>query len=492
MLASSIGSKFSAGNVRKYAASSNGRAELVVFGFVSVYVLVMSYYTVLQHNAFLTYWFDLGIYAQEFWLKLQGILGSNMFVFRPILFALVPLYAVFPRPETLLIAQSVILGLAAIPLYWFGRDELKSPLAGVVFAGALLLYPPLHRVNTFDFHVEAFLIPFFLFALYYLHRRQWRRYFLFTALLLTTMHEASLLVGAMGMYALLRYRAPWLRLRRHSFSVSLFWPREAKITLFTVVMAGAAYTVAEFLSSWSLGQFASSLLLQPDPIANRVLNNLSIKLTYIVESFGSLGFLAFLSPAPLVMALPWLGFSFLHPASGDVFWFSFQYGSFVTPFVFVAGVGGVRKLATSINSISISTVRRGVLLVGVTSLLFFQWLSPLAQPWPVVDERRLVLHRAIELIPDDASVLTQNELYPHLTGRYQLYGSISSEVMPEYILVDSRASHFRVRLSGPSLEEILPQLLGKGDYGILVQHDGIYLYQLGYHGSPISIDELLR
>jgi uncharacterized membrane protein len=74
---------------------------------------------------------DVGHFAQMLWATLQGHLfhtslarlGRFAYVahnhladhFSPILFALVPLYAVWPEPDVLLVLQSAALGLAALP-----------------------------------------------------------------------------------------------------------------------------------------------------------------------------------------------------------------------------------------------------------------------------------------------------------------------------------------------------------------------------------------
>ena len=486
MVQARIGSQLS-GRVTSYLSGSNGRSELLVFGFIAVYATAMSYFAVLKHNAFLSYWFDLGIYAQEFWLKMQGA-PSILFEHRPILFGLLPVYSLFPRPETLLVIQSVILGLAALPLYWFARDELKSPLAGVVFAGALLLYPPLHGVNTFDFHVEAFLVPFFMFALYYLHRGRWYRYFLFTGLLLLTMVEASLLVGAMGLYALWIYRQRWISFRRESsLTISLSWTLQPRIALATLLMAGIAYGIAWF--SGAAPALLNSLI--PPAVVGPLLSDLATKLTYVVQVFGPLGFLAFLSPMPLLMAVPWWGYSFTS-SFPEMISIYFQYGAFVTPFVFFAGVLGAKNLALPGGTIGIASARRGLVLIVVTSLLFFQWLSPLAQPWPIMDTRRQTIHQIIVLIPKESSVLTQNDLYPHLTGRFRLYGSISTSDITEYILVDTRSYWFQAWPPSEPIAVMLQRLLQGARYGVLAEFDGIYLYQLGYEGSPIVMDEISR
>ncbi|MEK6853786.1 MAG: DUF2079 domain-containing protein, partial [Nanoarchaeota archaeon] len=72
--------------------------------------------------------------------------------------------------------------LGAIPLYLIARRKLGEKIA-VVFAIAYFLYPPTQYFTLFDFHTEAFLVTFLLFAMYFLERKSapWMFTFLFLA-----------------------------------------------------------------------------------------------------------------------------------------------------------------------------------------------------------------------------------------------------------------------------------------------------------------------
>ena len=95
------------------------------------YVIALSAFTILKEKAFLTSGFDLGIFNQAFSTTIHqhrffyetGDLSfnpnGNFFGvhFSPILFILLPFYAIYPSPETLLVMQTVILALGALPVY---------------------------------------------------------------------------------------------------------------------------------------------------------------------------------------------------------------------------------------------------------------------------------------------------------------------------------------------------------------------------------------
>ncbi|MEM3640480.1 MAG: DUF2079 domain-containing protein [Candidatus Bathyarchaeia archaeon] len=171
-----------------------------------------------MHYAFKTYAWDLGIFTQCMWSTINlgkplyytievirnpslNFLGAH---FSPILLLIVPIYALYQSPLTLLALQSFIVGLAALPLYWIAKDKLKNKLWGLTFATAFLLHPALHGMTCFDFHVEAFIPVFFLFAFYFFDNGKWLKGFIFSILTLSTIEFAPILILFLGLYFLIK------------------------------------------------------------------------------------------------------------------------------------------------------------------------------------------------------------------------------------------------------------------------------------------------
>jgi len=141
------------------------------------YAVWMSYGTILQHREFGTAAFDLGNYDTMFFNTLHGhpfrclsVLpkGANWSMLSNhaelTMFVLLPLYALHPGPETLLVLQAVALASGALPLYRFASRRVPQP-AAVVLALAYLLYAPMHEANFYDIHFQPFAVAFTLWAL---------------------------------------------------------------------------------------------------------------------------------------------------------------------------------------------------------------------------------------------------------------------------------------------------------------------------------------
>ena len=160
------------------------RTDLALFLMIATYVVVFSVFSIARHYTFQTSAFDLGIFQQALWNSLNGNLfyetpdlynnpsGSFLGVhFSAIMFLLVPIYAIHSGAETLRILQSLVIGLAALPLYKLATHILRTKFRGLSIAAIYLLYFPVHLLNSYDFHLEAFL-PLFIFSFSYFDLRK--------------------------------------------------------------------------------------------------------------------------------------------------------------------------------------------------------------------------------------------------------------------------------------------------------------------------------
>jgi uncharacterized membrane protein len=184
---------------------------LVVAGALG-YALYMSHYTLLNHHRFNTASYDLGIYDNQFWHALHG----HPFHSSPVLrhdrdwtllkthaelsmYALLPFYALSPRPETLLILQSFLLAAGAIPIYRFAARRLPRPTA-CVLALAYLHYAPLHGANFYDFHFQPLGAVFVLFVIDFLDEGRLVLGVIAFVLALTTREDISIMLAVYGVF----------------------------------------------------------------------------------------------------------------------------------------------------------------------------------------------------------------------------------------------------------------------------------------------------
>src|ERR1700730_16411549 len=118
----------------------------IVAGLALVYFVLYSILSVLRHETYHSFGPDLGIFDQVFWNTTQGpVFASTMSLaqvdphsslsdhFSPIYLALLPAYALIPRPATLLVIQTLFLALCVWPIYLLGRLQLEAGAARLLW-----------------------------------------------------------------------------------------------------------------------------------------------------------------------------------------------------------------------------------------------------------------------------------------------------------------------------------------------------------------------
>jgi len=512
-------------------------SELIVYLLIVVYTVVFSYFTILKHHTFRSYAWDLGIYNQALWTTLkQGKLfyytselyfnpSGNYFGvhFSPILFLVLPVYAIRQTPETLLVLQSFIIALGALPLYWFARDSLRNKLVALGFSATYLLYPLLHGVNWYDFHLQSFLPLFFFLAMYYLKNEKWTKYFAFIILALAIAESVPLVVLFIGFYALWMYRKTlFATLKQKDLS-----DKKILIPLTTITLAISWLLIArliqntlfpidpKFSNLYRALDYWRILGIQNDPLMmpfHIVLHPLKVfealaydaylKLVFIVLIFGSLLFLPLKSSISLI-TLAWLGPALLSNYQ-PYYMLGDQYPAYFIPFIFTAAVDGTKKQIHTPNVTKYGAVVRNLLVLGVILSLFASPLSPLLTtanlpiPYfsgyylPTITERTVAIHRIVELVPPNASVLTQNNIFPHFSGRINAYVCPlprAVEYAPEdmdvyvdqliskseYVLVDMKTDWY-------GTSDLILSRIQKQNFGLFASADDntIRLYKRGY------------
>lgn len=482
------------------------------------YTVIMSVVTIRRHYLFFSGAWDLGIFDQIFWSTLHGrffyysvepwhgqnLLGSH---FSPILVLLVPFYAIYPHPETLLVLQSFVIALGAVPVYHLARHELDERLAGL-FPLLYLIYPPLLGANLFDFHVEAFLPVTLLSALYFLKKRRLGLYTLFLLLALMSLEYVAFLAILIALYEV---------------ATKIKAKRELKESAPYVLLA-VSLSIISLVSAFVLRSYLRTPETRPmsilAPVLNEIGNPLRLlgylvahpygKLFYMVSLLGPLLFTSLLSPF-LLLTMPWLLLAFILNY-GPYYQIGYQYSLVVIPFVFLASIYGIKRILRP-KALKRQTFVR---LLIVCSLLFLIWSASAIEPSRIFGNERVEnTHRIISLIPQNASVLTLNNLFPHISNRFDawilpwsgfrgtgepfpyFYTNISKviehyeqkileETNPDFVLLDL-ASGAEVGI----IESITSELLINKSYGLYASAERTLLYKKHYESSPIVYGSLL-
>src|ERR1700722_3175566 len=321
---------------------------------VAVYAVIMSYVVLLRYYSFQTHAFDLGIFSQAFSTALQGrlfyetpdqlLIPSGSFLgvhFNLLMFLLLPLYPAFPFPQTLLLLQTVVVALGAVPVFLLARRIVGSEKIALVMALVYLVNPAIINLNFYDFHLEAFL-PLFLGMFFYFYVvANWRGYSLFLALSLITIDFAAVLVVAICLAHALRAVSLG---RRDGPLIHLDLERKRVLILLGTV--ALALTVFYAVLSLSV-VFSGRTISVPASLSGFVAVYQGGQAFYLKSEFWMLCliplmFLPLLAPRLLVMVAPWFAVTVLAGEYATSYSFGYQVaGAFVVPYLILAAVFAV-------------------------------------------------------------------------------------------------------------------------------------------------------
>ena len=207
--------------------------------------------------------------------------------------------------------------------------------------------------------------------------------------------------------------------------------------------------------------------------------------------------LALSNPLLLLPALPWCATSLLSNYQ-PYYNIGFQYPSYAFPFIINSFLFGFNKLKSNEKSRgTFLSYNRTAVYCLTASLIFFYLMSPLspsrlnceyspAYLSPNRDAHSELVRRLLDEIPRHASVLTQDDIFTHLSSRAdafvlpppfgmeELEWNRSMEFylsyQPDYVLLDASTDHHGVtNFAFGWIEE--------NDYTLEATSDEIYLYR---------------
>jgi uncharacterized membrane protein len=416
----------------------------------------------LRHWTFHSTASDLAVFDQVLWNTIHGrFMESTLSLarcephsffgdhFSPALLLIVPLYFVFPRPETLIVVQTVALALGVWPIYLLARRFLRTSEQRLVWVAAYLLSAPLSFIALYDFHEITLAVAPLGFAMYFLATRRTVPMILCLLAALLAKEEVALI--AIGFGVALAFQGRW----RPSAVVVVGSVVAFVVTLKIIIPAFAAGAPYQYLGRYaSLGrdelEIARTLLLDPvRALAVLVKGELGSKIVFVLSLFGPGLGLALRSKWALIPSLPPLGYLMLSDYGGEHTLHN-QYGAPLIPLALAASIMGVAALG--------DRWRRRVTLGVLASSLFFAFSfgglpfsldfanaflrgepdrAPSGEPILARESRYEPFLTAVRAIPVDAAVSSRDFFTTQITQRRFNYNLIGLDVCDaQYVILD--------------------------------------------------------
>jgi hypothetical protein len=226
-----------------------------------------------------------------------------------------------------------------------------------------------------------------------------------------------------------------------------------------------------------------------------------IKLSYLFILSFPLAFLSFNSILELIPAIPYLFLAMVTDYE-PYYTINWQYPAIVIiPFLLSAIFGYTKE-----NS---KRTKKKLIITSLLSFILFSPATPLMSQFsiywtiPNPTSEIHIKHQALSLIEKDATVLAQENIFPHLAERKIIYSVWPTYLEPpEYIVVDVMESfQFYHEPTVEPMREALFKFTNNYNYGIIAMANGLLILKRDYHGprnilmplySSLNIERIRR
>jgi len=469
----------------------------VVIAAALGYALFMSFYFVRWHYKLRTHNFDLSINNNLIYGGLHGKFLESTVVFPTEpgkylanhakfgTYLFLPIYALFPRPETLLVLQSFMLGLSALPLYGFARRHVSDVMAAAV-ALVFLCYYPMHSANFSEFQ-NVPIATFFLFSLVWAaETRRWVLCGLATAAALLLREDIPIGVAVIGGFLLLSgYRSfPGFIIAASALTYFVY------LRFHVMDDAGEWWYPNMYKDLWADGEkgyksVIKTLITNPLFVLSKLV--VEKKLIYLLHLLVPVAFLPARRWYLWAAFVPGVFLTLLVTNYDPPTLFSFHYVMHWAPYLFLAVPLALEALGKSLDSGVIRMRAAATTMVCVSLVLSYNYGAFAARPnslkggYNFIDfnyepreaERYERLQSLVALIPKDASVAATETVGPHVSSRVKMFTMRHGPMGAEWVLASSK--ELKLSRTKPTLKAALES----GQYGVIKRVGEFALFKRG-------------
>src|SRR5579875_2934959 len=452
----------------KARVNSGLRPQMILAAFTLSYFALCAYLDIRKFNCLGYIGQDLAYITQCFYTTLHGYLfygnviqdayythsvmsdfaGHNSVI----MFLLVPFYALFQSPITLLLIRNALMALCAWPVFLLARRRF-SP---AVFAISFLSLPTIFYASLDVPYILSLAAFFLLFAFYFYDQGRFLPFLVFSILSLFVREDLVFAIFGFGLLALWHRRGT--RWSVVPMGLAAFWAILSWVIVLPHFMHGAKFVVG--LCFTNLGSTRTEMIrnVLTHPVEMLVTRT---NLTYLKQLITPMGCVLFLASPVAALAVPYVGIDLLGgagPCCTTLIVSHYMVLPAVILFVaFISGLGlaGSWLARAGVNPPQLYRVMAPLVLFLTLATIAFsigerQINEFRPQPWN--DEAR----RVAQLIPRQASVAAPRYMLPLLANRLNLFQTHLlfryHHPNPEYVIMD-QGSDSELDGSGTNLDE---------------------------------------
>jgi uncharacterized membrane protein len=461
------------------------------------YALFMSFFFVRWHYKLHTHNFDLSINNNLIFGGLHGRFLQSTVVFPSDpgmylanhakfgTYLFLPIYALWPKPETLLVLQSFLLGAAALPLYGFARRHVSEWMAAAV-AVAFLCYYPMHSANFSEFQ-NVPIATFFIFLLVWAaETRRWLVCGLATAAALLLREDIPIGIAVIGGFMLLSgYRS-----RQGLIIAACALAYFVYLRFHVMDDAGEWWYPNMYKDLWADGakgykSVIKTLITNPLFVLGKLV--VEKKLVYLLHLLVPVAFLPARRWYLWAAFLPGIMLTLLVTNYDPPTLFSFHYVMHWAPYLFLAVPIALEAIGKSLDGGAAKMRAAATTMVCASLVLTYNYGAFSARPnslkggysfidfgWDQAEADRYERLRSLaDMIPSDASVAATETVGPHVSSRVQMFTMRHGPNNAEWVLASSR--ELKLSHTKPTLKAAVES----GQYGVVRRNGEFALLKRG-------------
>jgi uncharacterized membrane protein len=413
---------------------------------------------VLRYKSFAAPNFDFGIWCNMFYnMKETGLamvtcerdmLLSHFAVHvSPVYYLILPFYYLFSTPETLQIAQAVVLAAGIVPVFLLARHFKLSNPQTVLVSALYAFFPIITTGCSYDLHENCFLPLFLLFTFYFYEIKKPIPMYVCAILVLSVKEDAAVYILLFALFLLVSERKYLHGGILAAMAIGYFLLCGYLLETTGTGMMSNRYDNLIFDPEDGLAGAIKTILVNPGYVLTQLFADTDAKwdkVMYIVYTLLPLGFLPFATKktSRWLLIMPMLiNLLTMYPYQPRI---GFQYHFGVAAFLIYA-------MLKNLPEIESTEVRRTLLSIATAACLcsYLVVALPLVTPrlkdW--VDDKEYYLEMEAfleENIPKDASVAASTYLLPHLADRDEIFEVHYHKNKPdiEYVVLDARYASY--------------------------------------------------
>ena len=418
---------------------------LIISSFGAAFTFLICAVGVLRYETYFSPNFDFGIFSQMFYSMKENFIPNTTCErdyllshfgvhFSPACYLLLPIYFIFPYPNTLQIAQGVLIISAVIPIILICKERGLTNKASAFVGLLYMAYPAITAGCTYDFHENCFLLPLLMWTILFMEQERYVPMAIMALLTLMVKEDVFIYLCILAVFIIVSKKRARVGTVLFAGSLVYFVIAYTILSKFGLgIMDDSRYGNLIFNDSGLIG-VVRTVLVNPSYALTQLFTTDGLgvgKIKYLFEIFAPLAFIPFITRKMsryILLAPVLLNMMSMYPYQYDI---GFQYSFGITGMIFYI-------LILNLGDMKQNTKRYlGVIACFATMVLYFALaFGRQITYWQEYNAKKDIYNNMDEIletyVPEDASVVCTTYLLPHLSQRDEVYESFYHQVDGKY------------------------------------------------------------